>query len=622
MKNETVQRNLAVVAAASKAAGLEGFLRVEDVADNGGERFLSLDQAMALDGDEASKIASWELRANVSPEPSRKDRGRPDPEAVLSCWMEGEVVSMKWNSSSSAGDLWRQQQLVWEKNAAKTIADLEAHEAVLKEMRLCTYLDRGKWKDKGSDGEYQTFERQARLYVVAILAEPIQGERFECHAARTAFLSLATAAGEEPLEYGLPLSAPFFGGQSSPEEFVKATAIAPDQLVKLADQWERCGRNHRNFARLLRQTQGAESEGTKFLIDGLIPMGSVLTFAGPRGVGKSTALHALAVAAGTVREPGDAPTEWLGINLSDAQAGGTVVFLSGEDPLPLMIQRQNKLCRGDRECRIFLEYGHNKHDLASLLSDISTMPSIRLLIVDPARPFYDGSEDNSGDVDQLFKQLNEFAERTGAAVILCQHLTKNAEPHSLKEVAESVKGSGVFLDRPRAAIGMYRRRDGRICVGIIKWNYMDAPVWGEAFKGGVFERDDASKRLVLVEGEAADLARSRPAIAEAQGQAPADAPADAGPAPLSDSLIASLIGVYSSSGRPVTTTGRHSLFGRKPTELADYTRAEIEAAVAGALERGVLKKGRDGHLNVAQNSAQRAPLSSPTPAFPPSPTMQ
>jgi RecA-family ATPase len=89
------------------------------------------------------------------------------------------------------------------------------------------------------------------------------------------------------------------------------------------------------------------------------------------------------------------------------------------------------------------------------------------VIVDPARSFLDGNEDQSETVSRFLDALRRFAERTGAAVVVLHHLAKIARPRSLDEVRDAVRGSGVWLDRPRVGIGMYLS-GGRTMVGLIK----------------------------------------------------------------------------------------------------------------------------------------------------------
>src|SRR6202012_1926093 len=83
------------------------------------------------------------------------------------------------------------------------------------------------------------------------------------------------------------------------------------------------------------------------------------------------------------------------------------------------------------------------------------------------------------------------------AILVVHHLQKGASPKTAREVLDMLRGSQVFVDRPRVVIGMYR--DGPYAVaGLAKNNI--PPNLGMVTEERVFARDAKHLQLVWLPG--------------------------------------------------------------------------------------------------------------------------
>lgn len=588
---------LQVIAAASRAAGLDGWLEVDDPrgGDSKPKRFTFADIDANVP-DAIKEIEMHDVCELVYDTAVPEDRHGNYRRAVLICRVDGGIAGATIKGELNDDEKVVEQRLreEWSKANDALVAPLRAHAVFLNGLGLITHVDEGRWNsDRFNHTNYSSsvkYSREATLFVVAILTVPDGHDE----KANGAVLSLASRGDpdlpNEEEECSLPLNLPIFPSRFSAAEaaeYVKRKAIAPERLIELAAQWRRSGRNHRVFAQLCQQDERAKDE-TRYLVPGLVPLGMVTLLVGERGIGKSTLAHALAIAAGVEPATDEPPATWLRVELTNEKIGGVVALLSGEDCETELCAR-GKLLNADGRAGSVIQRHCNKAGFGEFLSDIINVPNLRLLIIDPARLFLDGNEDISENPDRLFASLQAVADKTGAAVILVHHLTKSAKPRSLYDFNESVRGSAVFLDRPRVGIGMYQpKRGGPVRVGTIKWNLTAAPFGGRLYADRAFLRDEKTKQL---------LAMSEAVVAE---QKIVSAATDAAPAAQaatpstnrSKALPGLLMGALTrldGQGEIVTRTGRSSsLFGRKLPELKSYTRAAIDAQVAALVSSGAI----------------------------------
>jgi AAA domain len=184
----------------------------------------------------------------------------------------------------------------------------------------------------------------------------------------------------------------------------------------------------------------------QFLVDGLIPKSVLVLLLAKQKVGKTNAMLELAVAVAR-RE-----SEWFGFPL---KAGcGFAVYLFGEGSREDAEERVRTMNGGELPMLLNL-VPYDGTEIDEILKSLSDV-NIELLIVDPARKFYKGDEDGSDAVSEFFTKLEEFGRRKHAAVVVTHHLKREAAPKSIHDVPRCMRGSQVFLDRPRVVLAMRR----------------------------------------------------------------------------------------------------------------------------------------------------------------------
>ncbi|MCB2081483.1 MAG: AAA family ATPase [Rickettsiales bacterium] len=244
----------------------------------------------------------------------------------------------------------------------------------------------------------------------------------------------------------------------------------------------------------------------EFLVENWLPRGSVTLFAATGGVGKSTIAHRLAMITSTDwEELGLDPPLWMGSQVTKEFRQGLVIYLSGEDgsavfgarmkgfnfpedPKRLMFLRQDFGIDDTGTPRTFAQFMHYLHKL----------PDVSLLIIDPANKYLSGIEDDAEAVSAFFDALDNFAIEKNCAVLVLHHLIKGAQPEHVREIAEILRGSEAFTDRPRVIIGMML--EGQYVVAGLAKNSLPPDlhmVQGER----IFARDPVNLDLTLLPGE-------------------------------------------------------------------------------------------------------------------------
>jgi hypothetical protein len=154
----------------------------------------------------------------------------------------------------------------------------------------------------------------------------------------------------------------------------------------------------------------------------------------------------------------------------------TLVFWIGEEHTAEVARRRRALMSAGFDGNCLQVMSGGRPELLAYLDRFddarAAPPAPALMIIDTARVFLDGTEDGSDSINAFLGPVRLFAEKTGCAVIVSHHLGKNARPRSLREVQESVRGSQVWLDRPRSILGMYRS-GGVTRAGVCDDNFSD-----------------------------------------------------------------------------------------------------------------------------------------------------
>ena len=145
------------------------------------------------------------------------------------------------------------------------------------------------------------------------------------------------------------------------------------------------------------------------------------------------------------------------------------------------------------------DFGSEEVSFAEFIEDrIMNMPNIPLIVVDPARKYLSGDEEDSEVVNEFFFALEELAMTKNAAVVVVHHLKKGAKPQSIPEVLDELRGSQVFIDRARVVLGMFREGIHTI-VGLAKNNI--PPSLGMVTEERVFVRNPKTLKLMWIPGE-------------------------------------------------------------------------------------------------------------------------
>lgn len=209
-----------------------------------------------------------------------------------------------------------------------------------------------------------------------------------------------------------------------------------------------------------------------FLVKGWIPRGAVTMIGAVGGCGKSSLAHLLAVKASIdYREDEPKPT-WLGADIMMEKCKGLCIYFSGEDG-PAIVHARAKIYdptgRAERLMFQRTDFAVEGGNIGSFLRELRKLPDVPLVVIDPARKYLTGDENDAGVVSEFFEAIEEFAVRKHAAMVVVHHLMKAAKPRHILEIYDLLRGSQVFIDRSRVVIGMYREGPHTI-VGLSKNN--------------------------------------------------------------------------------------------------------------------------------------------------------
>jgi hypothetical protein len=237
----------------------------------------------------------------------------------------------------------------------------------------------------------------------------------------------------------------------------------------------------------------------EFIVPGLIPRGSVTLLAGTGGSGKSSLAHLLCVLAATDYEPGQEAPRWLGQRLAIEKCQGISIYFAGEDGPPIINARASIFDPKGRARRLMFQrtdFGDGTN-FSGHLKRLYKVPDVPIMVIDPARKYLTGEEDDSQAVSDFFEAAEEFAIKKNCAVVVVHHLQKAAKPNSASDVLDMIRGSQVFIDRSRVIIGMFR--DGPYTIaGLAKNNI--PPNMGMVTEERVFARDPKRLQLVWLPG--------------------------------------------------------------------------------------------------------------------------
>jgi hypothetical protein len=250
----------------------------------------------------------------------------------------------------------------------------------------------------------------------------------------------------------------------------------------------------------VRHMDADTSVGFEFIVDGWIPKGAVTVIGASGGTGKSSLAHNLAIKTAIDYKEGEERPMWLNSNINFDVCQGIIVYLSGEDG-PAIVHSRAKVYdpegRSDRLMMMRTDFG-DENNVAGFLKRLSKLPDVSLVVIDPARKYLTGDEEDAAVVSDFFEAIEEFAINRNAAVVVVHHLAKGARPKHVSDIYDLLRGSQVFIDRPRVVIGMYREGP-YIVAGLAKNNI--PPQLGMVQGERVFARDPDRLELIQLPGE-------------------------------------------------------------------------------------------------------------------------
>lgn len=238
----------------------------------------------------------------------------------------------------------------------------------------------------------------------------------------------------------------------------------------------------------------------EFIVPGWIPRGCVTLLAASGGTGKSSLAHYLSILGAVDYEPGEEAPRWLGQRVAIEKCKGICIYFSGEDGPPIINARASIYDPQGRARRLMFQrtdFGEGI-TFAQHIRRLHKIPNVPIMVIDPARKYLTDDEEDAKAVSDFFEAIEEFAISKNAAVVVVHHLQKGAKPNSAAEVLDMLRGSQVFIDRPRVVIGMYR--DGPYTIaGLAKNNI--PPNLGMVTEERVFVRDPKHLQLIWVPGQ-------------------------------------------------------------------------------------------------------------------------
>ncbi len=198
---------------------------------------------------------------------------------------------------------------------------------------------------------------------------------------------------------------------------------------------------------------------------------------------------------------------------------------------------------------------------------------IDLLIVDPGRKYYLGDEDSSDAVSAFFTKLEAFADERNAGLIVSHHLKRDAAPKNIHEVPHWLRGSQVWIDRPRVITAMHRRGN-ETTFGI------PAPRGGDPLH---------NLRASTMHSDVLKLYRDPDTFTHVlvKSAKPEDETASD---PTDDDRVLAALKRLLEEGKDVGASSKYELFTYKPEELYGMSRIGMRAAVQRLIEAGRVRK--------------------------------
>ncbi len=264
------------------------------------------------------------------------------------------------------------------------------------------------------------------------------------------------------------------------QEYIQEANRCWNKYDKLHPLWERFGIDGKNLEKnlkyymlcgrdfnLLNMTGESRSDKEsefEFLVPGWIPKAAITIIGATGGTGKSSLAHRLAVLTSSDWTEDDPNPKWLGSEIAKEDCQGISVYFSGEDAASIVNARAKIFDPEGKSSRLMLKTGaefgtHSDGSpkaIGDFLEELHVLPKVDVVVIDPARKYLLGDEDDSEVVSDFFEAIEKFAVEKNCGMIVVHHLQKQAHPRDTRDIADMLRGSQVFIDRARVVIGMMR----------------------------------------------------------------------------------------------------------------------------------------------------------------------
>jgi len=217
-----------------------------------------------------------------------------------------------------------------------------------------------------------------------------------------------------------------------------------------------------------RQLYDVDVSRFRFFLGDFLPSTGVCCVSGLQGVGKSSWLLQLSLAAAYGH------TEFLGYKMQTVH-GGKVLFVASEDNSVFTSKRYrtqlHNLGEKPNGNFNFLAADAFDHDeLMYILTCRLEQERFDCIILDVFSDFYGRADGNSNSqVRDLMKKWSVLANKYETLVILVAHINKSA--YSGRVTLQSVQGASALTQRSRAVLALTQGEDDIVWLSVIKSNY-------------------------------------------------------------------------------------------------------------------------------------------------------
>lgn len=366
----------------------------------------------------------------------------------------------------------------------------------------------------------------------------------------------------------------------------------------------------------------SEPPPVSWIAEGLIQTGVISMLVAEGGVGKTYAVLELALKV-AARPAMQFPLTWFG---QPVTTGGAAAFITAEDSRDEIHRRLARLdpdgglrrAAGDRLVTVplmsmggtfpFVEehtirnaYGVGSRfagasdRFKALVARLSSLPDLRLVIVDTLGATLHGEENRANVVQEYYAAVNLIAGGLGAATLITHHVRKPGQNdqgiRSIEQMKSAVRGSTAVIAVPRAVLGLWADPSFRQRMRAMKLT----PKPRVLHKLGVLKANNEA----MLQEEKTLIRLDNAMLVDVTAQDVLKRKEDELRARYSEAIfwLVTAIRFANEARHPYTKTGQSSLLTRRnelPPVLAGIGEKKIRAIADEALNMGVLVHASPG----------------------------